>query len=71
MLNNISSDCLFTDYYSQWISIYKEGAIRRVTLAKYKMTHSWLKKLIPSVKIKDVNRIVYQQLLNDYASEHE
>lgn len=71
MVNNISSDSLFTEYYYQWISIYKEGAIRKVTLAKYNMTHNWLKKLIPSVKIKDLNRIVYQQLLNDYASEHE
>ncbi len=71
MIQNISSDSLFTDYYSQWISIYKEGAIRKVTLAKYNMTLNWLKKLIPSVKIKDLNRVVYQQLLNDYASEHE
>ena len=71
MIDNISSDSLFTDYYFQWISIYKEGAIRKVTLAKYTMTHNWLKKLIPSVKLKELNRIVYQQLLNDYATEHE
>ncbi len=70
-MNQISSDCLFVDYYYQWSSIYKEGAIRKVTLSKYYMTHSWLKKLIPSVKLKDLNRIAYQQLLNDYAENHE
>lgn len=27
------------DYYKEWISVYKEGAIRDVTLSKYKMSH--------------------------------
>lgn len=71
MLNEITSDSLFTDYYSQWIVVYKEGAIRKVTLAKYQMSLKWLKKLIPNIKVRDLNRIVYQQLLNDYAIEHE
>ena len=62
---------LFYDYYSHWIRIYKEGAIRKVTLNKYYMTQSWLKKLIPEVKVCDMTRIVYQQLINDYAVEHE
>ena len=35
------------------------------------MTASWLKKLIPTVKLGDFNRITYQQLLNDYALSHE
>lgn len=62
---------LFCEYYAQWVSIYKEGAIRRVTLNKYKMTLSWLKKLIPNVKLSEMTRITYQRLLNDYAVEHE
>ena len=49
----------------------KEGAISKVTMDKYHMTHSWLKKLIPKVRICDLTRIVYQQLLNDYAIYHE
>ena len=71
MLNEITSDSLFSDYYSQWIGIYKEGAIRKVTLAKYQMSLRWLKKLIPNIKVRELNRIVYQQLLNDYAADHE
>ncbi len=62
---------LFCDYYSQWIHIYKEGAIRSVTLNKYWMTLSWIKKLIPDVKVKDMSRVVYQKLINDYAKVHE
>jgi len=30
---------LFHVYYKKWIGIYKEGAIRNITLSKYKMTH--------------------------------
>ena len=35
------------------------------------MTHSWLEKLIPEIKVCDMTRIVYQQLINDYAKDHE
>ena len=71
MLDQAKNTDLFCDYYSQWVSVYKEGAIRKVTLDKYLMTQSWLKKLIPEVKLCDMNRITYQQLLNDYAKDHE
>lgn len=71
MLNSLDHTYLFCDYYEKWIKIYKEGAVRRVTLDKYKMTYQWLKKLIPNLKICELNRISYQQLLNDYALCHE
>ena len=62
---------LFYKYYESWIRIYKEGAIRDVTMKKYKITLSWLKKLAPKVQMKDLDRITYQKILNDYAEEHE
>lgn len=71
MLSEIKSTDLFCDYYMKWIKVYKQGAIRDVTLAKYYMSHKWVKKLIPNLMLKDMNRINYQQLLNDYAKEHE
>ena len=70
-MDDINKDDLFCDYYEKWIKIYKEGAIRKVTLDKYKMTLRWLRKLIPDLKIKDLTRISYQELLNNYALEHE
>lgn len=70
-MDGIDKDDLFCDYYEKWIKIYKEGAIRKVTLDKYKMTLRWLRKLIPDLKIKDLTRISYQELLNNYALEHE
>ncbi len=62
---------LFCDYYKQWITVYKEGAIRPVTMNKYNMAHHWLEKLVPKLTISNLDRFAYQKLLNDYASEHE
>lgn len=61
----------FCDYYRQWIAVYKEGAVRRVTLKKYLLTYTWLEKLIPELAIEDLDRMAYQRLLNAYAEQHE
>lgn len=71
MLDVFNQDQLFHDYYKNWIQIYKQGAIRDVTMSKYKMSHKWLVRLVPNLKLKDMKRLSYQKLLNDYAVEHE
>lgn len=71
MLNNIDNTDLFYNYYAQWIEIYKEGAIRKVTMDKYRLTLSWIQKLAPDLKVGEMTRITYQKLLNDYAEFHE
>ena len=71
MFNENNRNELFHVYYKHWITIYKEGAIRKVTMSKYLVTYQWLVKLIPNLKICELTRISYQQLLNDYAQEHE
>lgn len=71
MLDQVKSTDLFKEYYTQWVRVYKEGAIRKVTLDKYLMTQAWLEKLVPELKVCDMTRIAYQQLLNDYAKCHE
>ena len=62
---------LFYKYYERWIRIYKEGAIREVTMKKYEITLTWLEKLVPELRLSQLNRCTYQQLLNDYAMYHE
>ena len=71
MLKNINKTDLFYDYYAQWITVYKEGAIRKVTMDKYLLTLSWIKRLAPELKVCELSRITYQKLLNDYAKLHE
>ena len=71
MRNDMDKSSLFCDYYEQWVEVYKKGAIREATMAKYKMTLKWIEKLAPELKLSELTRTAYQQLLNDYAKEHE
>lgn len=71
MLDEIKKTDLFSEYYARWITVYKKGAIRKVTMDKYLMTHHWVEKLIPELKICEMTRIAYQELLNSYAFSHE
>lgn len=67
----IRKDDLFFIYYEQWIKVYKEGAVREITMAKYRMTLKWVRELAPTLKVYELNRTTYQQLLNEYALYHE
>ena len=71
MSNDTNNNVLFSQYYAQWIDVYKKGAIREATMAKYLMTQRWVEKLVPELRVSELTRTVYQQLLNDYAREHE
>jgi len=61
----------FWEYYEDWIKLYKEGAIRDVTLRKYHMSLAWIKRIVPELEMKDFNRLVYQKIINEYALYHE
>lgn len=61
----------FYDYFKSWIDLYKKDAIRNVTMQKYLLSLKWIKHLVPSLRICDIDRITYQLLLNDYANYHE
>lgn len=71
MLKEVKSTDYFYEYYAKWIAVYKKGAIRNVTLDKYYMTQSWIERLAPELRLSDLNRIAYQQILNEYALTHE
>ncbi|WP_249631334.1 site-specific integrase [Weissella sagaensis] len=62
---------LFHEYYQQWMILYKEGAVRTITYTKYKQTHKQLRLLAPHLRLCDLNRQIYQDLLNRYAETHE
>lgn len=62
---------LFVIYYEKWIELYKKGAVRDVTMKKYKLTLKWLKLLAPNLRLTDIDRTQYQKILNLYAKTHE
>lgn len=55
----------------QWIRLYKENAIRPVTLEKYYLTYRMLRKLAPNLHLNELDRRAYQAILNKYALTHE
>ena len=59
MLSTTTGTDRFLTYYAQWIRVYKDGAVRKVTMDKYLMTEAWLKKLAPDLRLCDVNRVTY------------
>lgn len=61
----------FTDYYKQWMQIYKYGVVRDVTYRKYVMVHKHLSNICPELEIENVNKASYQGILNKYAEDHE
>lgn len=71
MVSNKKSNQLFHEYFGEWIEVYKEGAIREISLQKYYITQRYLEDLIPELKISELNRREYQLLLNRYALTHE
>lgn len=71
MLDHFTKADFFYEYYKEWISVYKEGAIRKVTMDKYLLTLSWIQRLAPRLTMENMSRITYQKLLNDYAECHE
>lgn len=71
MLKEVKNSELFCDYYAKWIDIYKNRAVRKVTMDKYLMTLRWLIKLVPDLRTEELNRNSYQMLLNEYSEHHE
>lgn len=62
---------MFHEYFKEWVNLYKVGAIRSITLQKYYVTEQKLQDLVPNLKLKELDRYSYQQLLNNYALTHE
>lgn len=71
MIRDTKKNERFYDYYKHWIKVYKQGAVRKVTLDKYILAAEWVKKLVPNLRVCDITRIEYQQLINSYAEYHE
>ena len=56
MSDKYSSEELFTDYFIKWVKLYKEGAVRPITLNKYGLALSWLKRIAPGLKLGEIDR---------------
>lgn len=69
--NSKQTERTFASYFAEWIATYKEGAIAEISVNKYYYALDFILQTIPSLKIKDLDRRAYQNVLNEYAKTHE
>ncbi|USS86142.1 site-specific integrase [Fructilactobacillus cliffordii] len=62
---------LLYEYFSEWIDLYKRDAVRDVTLNKYKVSLKWVRRIAPTLYLKDLSKRTYQEIINEYAITHE
>lgn len=60
-----------TDYFDNWVHVYKENAVSDDTLKKYRSALSHLKVIASDVTLNELDRLQYQKILNRYAETHE
>lgn len=59
-----------SEYFEDWMSLYKEDNVSPITYRKYQDTLMSIKKYMPNVIISDLDRPSYQKCLNKYAKTH-
>ncbi|EXU60779.1 site-specific integrase [Mycoplasma mycoides] len=64
-------DILLYKYFQNWINVYKRGSIRNVSFKKYELTLDWIIKIAPTTRLCDLDRVTYQEIINEYAQQHE
>lgn len=68
---HMNGDILLSDYFDQWISLYKmPPAVSPITFKKYLSAAESIKKYFKDDTIKGLNRFTYQERLNDFAKDH-
>lgn len=67
----ITRNTKFYLYYETWIHLYKKDLVARVTLKKYKIAKQWIQDNYPDLKVKDMDRNAYQDMLNKYGETRE
>jgi len=66
-----SADRLVVDYFADWVDLYKVGAVRPVTLAKYYATLRSVREIVPRLRLSELDHRTYQAIINEYAVTHE
>lgn len=62
---------IFADYYEDWVDRYKRGFVRSVTLNKYLIVIKWIRQNYPRLTVNNIDKRMYQDILNKYAENHE
>lgn len=60
----------FTDFFENWIYIIKKNDVKETTFQNYQKTSQIVRKLFGDIQLKDLNDIVVQRKIDEYAKTH-
>lgn len=63
-------DILLSDYFRQWIKIYKKGKVSDITYLKYKNILMNIEKYFKYATVKSLTRTRYQETINKFSKTH-
>jgi len=66
----MNNQITITDYFQQWMEIFKKPAISPVTYVKYENTLKHIAVYFGTIKLADITRQKYQVALNKFAKLH-
>ncbi|MBL1228285.1 site-specific integrase [Enterococcus sp. BWB1-3] len=60
----------FAEFFENWIHIIKKNDVKETTFQNYLRTSNIVKKLFGDIQLKDLNDIVVQRKIDEYAKNH-
>lgn len=60
----------FADFFENWMYVIKKNDVKETTFQNYQRTYKIVKKLFGDIQLKDLNDIVVQRKIDDYAKTH-
>ncbi|MGG5314481.1 tyrosine-type recombinase/integrase [Enterococcus sp. AZ072] len=60
----------FADFFENWMYVIKKNDVKETTFQNYQRTSKIVKKLFEDIQLKDLNDIVVQRKIDEYAKTH-
>lgn len=60
----------FSDFFENWMYVIKKNDVKETTFQNYQRTSKIVKKLFGDIQLKDLNDIVVQRKIDEYAQTH-
>lgn len=60
----------FADFFENWMYVIKKNDVKETTFQNYQRTSKIVKKLFGDIQLKDLNDIVVQRKIDEYAKNH-
>ncbi|EKZ3786405.1 site-specific integrase [Listeria monocytogenes] len=66
----VQREAAFADFFEQWVHIVKKKDVRETTFQNYLITVAIVKRLFKDIKLKNLNDLVVQLKIDEYAETH-